>query len=88
MELEESFNNICGLFQKEVSQNEKERKETYDMLIELIKDFQNKITEKTIDLNFGFDSLLYSSTLLLFIVIIVIIFNFIKQKKRTSDFSA
>lgn len=78
--LEEKLNNIISLFKERAggaASLENEQK-----LSALILDFQDEISQKEITLSFGYDSLMYCSSLLLLISILCIIFKTIKQHNQ------
>ena len=73
--LEEKLDKIILLLQRTVDDVEAEQE-----LSSLILDFQDLISQKEISLVFGYDSLMYCSSLLLLISILCIIFKTIRQK--------
>ena len=56
-----------------------------EQLASLIMDFQDAISQKEIKLSFGYDSLMYCSSLLLLISILCIIFKTIKQRNQIKN---
>ena len=56
-----------------------------EQLASIIMDFQDAISQKEIKLSFGYDSLMYCSSLLLLISILCIIFKTIKQRNQIKN---
>lgn len=75
--LEEKLDKIILLLQRDAGNFEAEQE-----LSSLILDFQDSISQKEISLVFGYDSLMYCSSLLLLISILCIIFKTIRQKNQ------
>ena len=80
--LEEDLEQIILLFKKQITVQGDERIKIQSELSPLILDFQDKISQKEINLSFGYDSLMYCSSLLLLISILCSIFKSIKQKNQ------
>ena len=80
--LEEQLNTIILLFKNQAEAQGEEQLKLQQDLSSLILDFQDKISQKEITLSFGYDSLMYCSSLLLLISILCIVFKSIKQKNQ------
>ena len=78
--LEEKLNEILTLFKKSADAGRNSVEE--EKLENLILDFQNEISKKEITLYFGYDSLMYCSSLLLLISTLCIVFKVLKQKNQ------
>ena len=76
--LEEKLEEIIRLFNRDI--NAPGNEEIEQRLSSLIIEFQDKIAQKEITLTFGYDSLMYCSSLLLLISILCIIFKTVKQR--------
>lgn len=85
MDLEDKLDEIIELFLKSSAENVN-LKENHDRLEACLIAFQDEISAKQIVLNFGYDSLLYCSTLMLAVAIFVIIFNTVNQKNALKQF--
>lgn len=81
--LEDKLNEMLALFKEKVQSPVNQQKE--DSLEKLILDFQNEISKKEISLYFGYDSLMYCSSLLLLISILCIIFKTVKQRNQIKN---
>ena len=80
--LEEQLDTIILLFNSLAAVQGEEQLKIQQELSSLILDFQDKISQKEITLSFGYDSLMYCSSLLLLISILCIVFKSIKQKNQ------
>ena len=80
--LEEELDKIISLFKNLAAVQGEEGLKIQQELSSLILDFQDKISQKEITLSFGYDSLMYCSSLLLLISILCIVFKSIKQKNQ------
>lgn len=86
MDLEDKLDEIIALFSASITEEATDRKANHDKLEQCLIAFQNGIAEKQVVLIFGYDSLLYCSTLMLVIAIFVIIFNTVNQKNELKTF--
>ncbi len=84
--LEEKLDNIIEQFAKKaVITNENEKLKVEQELTTLILDFQSKISQKEQTLSFGYDSLMYCSSLLLLISILCVVFKSLRQKAQIKN---
>ena len=80
--LEEELDKIIQILENQLTAPEQDQLKLQQDLSSLILDFQDKISQKEITLSFGYDSLMYCSSLLLLISILCIVFKSIKQKNQ------
>ena len=78
--LEDKLNEMLALLKEKVQSPVNQEKKY--RLEQLILDFQDEISKKEISLYFGYDSLMYCSSLLLLISILCIIFKTVKQRNQ------
>ena len=78
--LEEKLNNIISLLKEQIDNGAKLENE--EKLKVMILDFQDEISKKEMKILFGYDSLMYCSSLLLLISILCIIFKTVKQRNQ------
>ena len=81
--LEEKLDEIINKFKSKTNAVDEQEKKMIELeLSSLILEFQDAISQKEMTLFFGYDSLMYCSSLLLLISILCIVFKTIKQRNQ------